>query len=197
MSQMINPDVNPWSNGIITYLNQQYPDNLYDYIDIEASSTNFESTRDGAYALINQSYYNDSNSLRRHWCSKDENFSYFILKFPKFYVSPTFYSFESRNDNFYPKSWYIQGSIDKIKWTNITVELGEHALETNQQKTLSFQHHGTFKFIKFIQIEAEYLNHFCLSKFELFGSLIYRIPTYCSCIKFSFYLPAFFITIFL
>ena len=201
MSYMINPEVTSWSDGIVTYLNKEHQHDLYDYIDIEASSTNMEGTRNGAYALINQTYYNNSNQYITHWCSQNKSHSYFIVIFPKFFVSPTFYSFETRDFddiyNIYPLSWYIQGSVDKIKWVNISEEYGEHALQQNEKITLSFQKHGTFKYIKFIQIESSSSDFFCLYRFELFGSLIYSVPTFCSCSKFKFSSYLFLVAIFL
>ena len=198
MSNFINPSVSDWSNGIITYLNSEHPDNLYDYIDVTPSSTNYEDQRDGANALINQTFYSDSNPVRTHWCSQNIPNSYFILKFPLFYVSPTFYSFESRNsnDNRYPKLWTIEGSIDNIKWDIISKEEGENSMIMAEKNTFSFQKHGVFKYIKFIQNKSqnENENTFCLQKIELFGALIYRIPSFCSR-KLHLSIPPFFIFI--
>ena len=171
-------------DGIITYFNKNHPKDLYNYIDIIPSSTNLDDYRNGAYSLINQSYHSNPGELGNNWCSIDEEYSYFALKFPRFYVSPTFYSFESRDrsDKVYPKSWDVEGSIDNKNWVKISEERGENEMQQAEKLTLSFQHSGIFKYIKFTQIETtgQIYNHFCLSSIEIFFFIVYRVPTFCS-----------------
>ena len=179
---IINPQVSQWSDGIIGYLNTEYKESLYDYIQIFPDSTSNEAMRDGAYVLINTTYQTLTNvdPMKRNWCSYNKSNSFFILKFPKFQVSPTLYAFQSRDfdDHFYPKTWYVQGSKNKIDWVNISVMTGDNAMEKNQQLFIPFQNGGIFKYLKFIQIEATNSFIFCLQRIELYGLILFQTPSF-------------------
>ena len=177
---IINPKVSSWSDGIITYINSEHSDDLYNYIKIYPNSTSNQGTREGANALINISYQNLPNVdfKRKDWCSENIPNSYFILYFPHFYISPSYYAFQSRNqsDQYYPKSWYVQGSLNQINWINISEKVS-NAMDKNEQQIISLDKQGIFKYFKFIQIEAVNENYFCLQKIELYGRILYNLET--------------------
>ena len=178
---VFNPAVNTSFNGIITYINDQYQNSFKNFIQIEPSSSSNADKRDGAYALINRTSYNDSVYTRRNWCSDFQDFPNFILSFTSFFVTPTFYSIESRNneDGYYPKSWKIEGSLDKNKWDKIAEKDAGFDLEDGNQKTYAFDEMNTYKHFKFTQITGNNGDNIsCLTQIEIFGKIDTRIHSF-------------------
>ena len=187
---VFSPKVNANNfEGIITYINKNYPKEWDKYIKIEPSSTAKDDIREGALSIVNRTSKNDSDKHKQNWCSSNETLPYFILSIKSFFISPIFYSFQSRDypDNYYPKSWFVQGSINKRNWINISEELGQNQMKQDQTATFSFQKYGIFKYIKFNQIsDVSTKNYFCLQQIEIFGELLKRIPSNCAFNIFNF-----------
>ena len=167
-------------DGIITYINKNYPTDWNKYIEIIPSSIVNAHHRNGANPLVNRSIQEGDEDVSQTWCSYNDTLPYLILNIKQYYISPTFYSFQARymRDNIYPQSWYVQGSVDDSKWINISEEFGSHPMNCFETKTFSVQRFGVFKSIKFVQISnTNNTNRFCLQQLEIFGELLKRIPT--------------------
>ena len=180
VSNVFNPIVNATLDGIITYINDQYPTDWDRYIEIVPSSVAHSHMRNGATSLVNRSMQDGPYDASQSWCSENESLPNVILRFKSFYISPTYYSFQTRDfdDFYYPKSWFVQGSIDRINWINISNELSSSQLNRNEIKTFSFEKFGVFKYLKIIQTaDLSSENHFCLQQIEVFGELLKQFPS--------------------
>ena len=77
----------PNFNGIITFLNKNYPNTFDQFISARPSTTSTGLVRNEAEALINRT---EDPRYAHDWCSADLNNSYFIISFPLFNIRINF-----------------------------------------------------------------------------------------------------------
>ena len=179
----IQPDAISSFQGVITALNEKYPQNWNNFVKIKPSSTNPTNGRDGAQSLINRSIH--GSALAQNWCSysrKDENI---ILSFPTFYIEPSFYSLQAKTiETHFPSSWKIESSMNMREWTLIDQKDDRDELSTNSANiTFPFQKTIITKYIKITQTKAYNENsyHFCLRQLEIFGTIHFSLKSCFQC----------------
>ena len=175
-----NPPINTSFEGIITALNKNYTSNWNNYVIVYPSSTSNVDNRDEAQCLIDRSILGDT--IEKNWCSEARNNEYFILSFPHFYITPTFYSFKSKTSELnYPRTWKVEGSNNKGKWTLLDQKEDYDGLnEKGKELTFPFTKIYPFRYFKFTQLlsnDMETYPNFCLREVEIFGSIVLKLPT--------------------
>jgi hypothetical protein len=165
-----NPIFSPKSEssleGIIAYLTAQRGGNVHDLgiVEIEASSRDsplFEKYT----ADLRSPIYFQSNNKADQWLMYD---------FKNLRVKPTHYSIHAHSNNYYLRSWVLEGSLDKSEW----IEL-DH--QENNTTTSSAHPIGTFpisssvecRYVRLRQTgkNARGTDHLILFAFEIFGQL--------------------------
>ena len=178
MNTSFLPPFNTSFDGIITSLNNFYPETWHRYVTITPSSTEPMSGRNEAQSLINRSI--TGNGINSNWCSKRDDEGSFILSFPRFFVVPSFYSFQSKTtDNDFPISWKVEGSLDTKYWEQIDLQEEVSVLLSNGKNfTFSLDSSGTYKHMRFTLIKGSYsYKYFCLRSVEIFGYTKFSIRT--------------------
>ena len=105
---------------------------------------------------------------------------YFSLSFHKFYVYVSHYSFKAKTiDSTFPKSWYVEGSLDNNTWTVIDTKTNRDELITNgAEYTYQFDTSGIFKHLRFTHTQGTNEDNFCLRSVEVFGVIINSLETH-------------------
>ena len=119
----------------------------------------------------------------REVCTPNQQNSYFIFSFDKYFISPTNYTISvnpswDSNDNF-PVNWKIEGAF-KDEWHKIG-KVEESNLKTEKIKTFLISVPANilniFNKLRFIMIgnsSTEKYYHFCLYKMDFFGTFIHE-----------------------
>ena len=185
---------NDLDNGIIHYLQKNNKQNQY---FVEVSSVLSHPTDKWGGANVLTDYDIGSGRPEYDWCSSglQENES-FSISFTGFKIELTHYTFKSRTASQYdmPKGWVVEGSnsYNEEKWKEIDVVENEQSLLTcGSIKAFtinSFEPYSHFRFKQHVKNENDH-TVFTLSKFEIYGKIIYptNIKT-CFCSNYRNYI---------
>ena len=160
--------------GIIHYLQIRHKNNQNEYIKINQSSRQDDSSNWGSTdVLIN---YNLSKvEGQSNWCSQQIKNSNFTIFFPKNSVMITNYTFLTRNTDVqnFPSNWKVEGS-NGGEWTYIDHKINYLNLKgLSLMKTFSVQRPGKYKYFRFVQngTNSNGRDYFSLGKVDIFGKL--------------------------
>jgi hypothetical protein len=169
-----SPNSNSSIDGIISYLSRQCNGNVHTNGIVTITGNPYgESTE---YAPLNAANLTENS----HFYSKNEPNQMLTYDFGDRRINPTHYSIRSRHDgldnNFYLRSWVIEGSIDGQTWRELDRREDDATLKSgNKVRVFEVRLSTDCRLVRLHQIGPNHYsnpdNRLVVSGFELFGSL--------------------------
>ena len=167
------PYVKYETKGIINYTVNQNTNNIP--IKLSSSTLDPVTKRESIY-------YDNDNA---YFCSltKCGTFNYLIIEFETFFFKVFGYIIKSENkrDEWYLKSWKLEGSIDNKNWEKLHSQDDVEKLSEQEGGSYSISNHKIFKYLKITQTgnAAGYNNDMkCrlrIDYFDIFGIISDRL----------------------
>jgi hypothetical protein len=165
------PSGNYSLDGIISYLTREYGGNVHEVGIVEVSAKSHDPSLPprNAVELQSESYFQ----------SKDSPDQWLCYDFKNHRVKPSHYSIHAHSNNWYLRSWMLEGSNDGSSWNCLDAQNDNSTTNSNHPiGTFPIAESSEYRLIRLRKTgkAANGHDHLILFGFEIFGQLISPNP---------------------